>query len=73
MLKKTITYTDYDGLERTEEFRFNLTKAELMDMELTTVGTFSKLMQKIRDALDAGCYESFYQKYAQILDKRSTT
>ena len=49
MLKKTIPYTDYDGLERTEEFRFNLTKAELMDMELTTVGTFSKLMQKIID------------------------
>lgn len=49
MLKKTITYTDYDGLERTEEFRFNLTKAELMDMELTTVGTFSQLMQKIID------------------------
>ena len=42
MLKKTITYTDYDGLERTEEFRFNLTKAELVDMELTTAGTFSE-------------------------------
>ena len=52
MLKNTITYTDYDGLERTEEFRFNLTKAELMDMELTTVGTFSKLMQKIIDEKD---------------------
>lgn len=52
MLKKTISYTDYDGLERTEEFRFNLTKAELMDMELTTVGTFSKLMQKIIDEKD---------------------
>lgn len=52
MLKKTIAYTDYDGLERTEEFRFNLTKAELMDMELTTVGTFSKLMQKIIDEKD---------------------
>ena len=52
MIKETITYTDYDGLERTEEFRFNLTKAELMDMELTTVGTFSKLMQKIIDEKD---------------------
>lgn len=52
MLKKTITYTDYDDMERTEEFRFNLTKAELMDMELTTVGTFSKLMQKIIDEKD---------------------
>lgn len=47
MLKKTITYTDYDGLERTEEFRFNLTKAELMDMELTTAGTFSETMKRI--------------------------
>lgn len=52
MLKKVITYTDYDGMERTEEFRFNLTKAELMDMELTTVGTFSQLMQKIIDEKD---------------------
>ena len=34
---------------------------------------YNELMQKIRDALDAGCYESFYQKYAKILDKRSTT
>ena len=28
MLKKTITYTDYDGNERTEDFFFNLSKAE---------------------------------------------
>lgn len=47
MLKKTITYTDYDGLKRTEEFRFNLTKAELVDMELTTAGTFSETMKRI--------------------------
>ena len=47
MLKKTITYTDDDGLERTEEFRFNLTKAELVDMELTTAGTFSETMKRI--------------------------
>lgn len=47
MLKKIITYTDYDGLERTEEFRFNLTKAELVDMELTTAGTFSETMKRI--------------------------
>lgn len=47
MLKKTITYTDYDGLERTEEFRFNLTKAELVDMELTTAGTFTETMKRI--------------------------
>ena len=30
MLKKTITYTDYDGVERKEDFYFNLNKAELI-------------------------------------------
>ena len=30
MLKKTIAYTDYDGNERTEDFYFNLSKAEIM-------------------------------------------
>ena len=32
MYTRTITYTDWNGIERTEEFRFNLTKAELMEM-----------------------------------------
>lgn len=63
MLKKTITYTDYDGLERTEEFRFNLTKAELMDMELTTVGTFSKLMQKIIDEKDMVRLAKYFKEF----------
>lgn len=34
MLKKSITYTDFNDVERTEVFRFNLTKAEMIDMEL---------------------------------------
>lgn len=31
---------------------------------------YNSLMQKIRDALDAGDYESFYRRYADKLDKR---
>ena len=38
MLKKTITYTDYDNVKRTEDHYFNLTMAELQEMELTTPG-----------------------------------
>lgn len=34
MLKKTISYTDFNDVARTEDFYFNLTKAELMDMEV---------------------------------------
>lgn len=47
MLKKTITYTDYDGNERTEDFYFNLSKAELLEMEMSTNGGLEKFCQKI--------------------------
>lgn len=52
MLKKLIKYTDYDGVERSETFYFNLTKAELMEMELMTVGGMRQLLQNIVDKHD---------------------
>ncbi|MBQ1555235.1 MAG: hypothetical protein II828_01100 [Clostridia bacterium] len=52
MLKKRITYTDYDGVERTEDFYFNLSKSELAEMELMTVGSFTNALQKMVDAKD---------------------
>lgn len=53
MLKKNIKYTDYNGIEREEEFLFNLTKAELMEMEMGTTGGLAEQIQKIVDAQDA--------------------
>lgn len=47
MLKKTITYTDYDGNERTEDFYFNLKKSEVMEMEMGTTGGMRKMLEKI--------------------------
>lgn len=52
MLKKTITYTDYDGVERTEDFYFNFTEAELMEWQLVTNGGLTNYVQKIVDAKD---------------------
>jgi hypothetical protein len=53
MLKKTITYTDYNGVERKEDKYFNLSKAELMEMEMSTDGGWANMMQRIIDAQDA--------------------
>lgn len=53
MLKKTITYTDYNGAERTEDFYFNLSKAEIMEMEMSTAGGLAELIQKIVASQDA--------------------
>lgn len=52
MLKKTITYTDYNGVERTEDFYFNLSKAEIAEMELSVDGGYAEMIQKIISAQD---------------------
>ena len=47
MIKKTITYTDYNGNERTEDHYFNLSNAEITEMEFTTIGGLSEMINKI--------------------------
>ena len=54
MLAKPITYTDYNGVERTETFYFNLSQAELIDMQLGGKdGLYSNKLQKMIDNPDA--------------------
>ena len=53
MLKKTMTYTDYNGVERTEDFYFNLSKAEVMEMQMSTTGGLAEMIQRIVAAQDA--------------------
>lgn len=52
MLKKTMTYVDFDGNERTEDFHFNLSKTELMEMELNRGGGMSDMLKAIVAAKD---------------------
>ena len=52
MLKKTIEYTDFNDEERKEDFYFNLTTAEIMEMEMGVAGGFSEMIQRIVDAKD---------------------
>lgn len=52
MLKKTIEYVDYNGTPRTEDFYFNLTKAELTEMEVSVEGGFAKLLERIVEEND---------------------
>ena len=52
MITKTITYTDYNGNERTEKFYFNLSKAEVMEMEMSTTGGLAEMIQRVVDTQD---------------------
>lgn len=47
MYKKTITYVDYNGVERTEDFYFNLTKAEIAELDLRHAGGFESYINRI--------------------------
>lgn len=62
MLKKTITYTDYNGNERTEDFYFNLTKAEILEMELSTEGGLQQMIEKIIAAQDMPALSKYFKQ-----------
>ena len=52
MLKKTITFKDFNDVERTENFYFNLTQAEVTEMELGTTGGLAEYINKIIETKD---------------------
>jgi len=61
MLKKTITYTDYNGVERKEDFLFNLTKTELMKWDLKTPGGLAARLERISQKFDIPALTSFIE------------
>ena len=67
MYAKTITYTDYDGNQRTETFYFNLTKTELIKMETSVDGGMAQLLKKIIDENDT----KNIMKYFDIIIKNA--
>ena len=73
MLKKTITYTDFNGEEQTEDFYFNLTKAELVETELSAGGDgFNAQLQRIIASKDGkGVIDATKQIVRKAYGKRS--
>ena len=67
MWKETITYTDFFGETRTEDFRFHLSKAECAERQMATAGGgYAELLKKIVDARDAEKIVSYFKQF--ILD-----
>lgn len=61
MLKKTITYEDYNGITRKEDFLFNLTKTELMKWDLKTPGGLAAKLERITQKFDVPELTSFIE------------
>ena len=65
MIKKTITYTDYNGTERTEDFYFNLNKREITVMELSIKGGLAEMIKRIVDAQDTPAIINVFEDLIQ--------
>lgn len=52
MIKKTITYKDFNDIERTEDFYFHLTEAELVETEVGTPGGYAEKLMTIVNSND---------------------
>ena len=57
------TYVDFNGVERTEDFYFNLSKAEIADMELSTTGGIKDMVNKILEAKDQAKLVSLFKDF----------
>lgn len=62
MLKKTMTYVDYDRNKRTEDFYFNLNKAELAQMSMSQAGGFEKFFNKITQQQDVAKIANLFKE-----------
>ena len=63
MIKKTVTYTDYNGEKRTETFYFHYSEAEILDMEMSEEGSFAERIQRIIDAKDKTALMKLVKKF----------
>lgn len=63
MYKKTFTYTDFNGNSVTEDAYFNLTRTEIMTMDLEMYGGFAEYLTKIVNTNDAPKMTEWYRKF----------
>lgn len=66
MYTKKITYTDYDGNKRTEELHFNLTKPEVIELQLSTEGGLDKFINKVVEAKDMKNLVALFKQLIQM-------
>lgn len=64
MLKRDITYEDFEGNTLTETFYFNVSKPELIELEVEVAGGFSEWMQRIIKAED---YQTIIKEFKRFV------
>lgn len=62
MFKKTIEYTDYNGIKKTEDFWFNLNQAELTELALSPVGGLDNMLKEVISSADTATIIEIFKK-----------
>lgn len=62
MLKKTITYEDFNGETVSEDFYFHLSKAELIELEMSHTGGLQEALRRIVAAEDGAAIIAEFKK-----------
>lgn len=62
MIKKTITYKDFNEVERTQEFRFHLSKAEILELDMRTPGGLAKKIKTMTEKVDGDQIMTFFKE-----------
>lgn len=63
MLKKTIKYTDFNGIERTEDFYFDMSKREIVKMQVSTKGGYDVQLKSIAADLNGALIMEFFENF----------
>ena len=63
MTKKTITYTDLNGVVRTEDFYFDLSKPEIVKMQASAKGGYDVQLKSIAANLNGALIMEFFEDF----------
>lgn len=63
MIKKSITYTDLNGVERTEDFYFDMSKPEIVKMQASAKGGYDVQLKSIAANLNGALIMEFFENF----------
>jgi hypothetical protein len=73
MIKETVTYTDFNGEEKTEDLYFNLSRAELLRYNLSQEGGFEGALKRILGLSDTDSVSENNQEIINNMDADKLT
>lgn len=62
MFIKEVTYEDFNGNQQTRKYMFNLSKAELLEMQLSIGGGLTEYAKRITEAQDTPALAELFKK-----------